>query len=108
MNNLSTNINTDLKRLTLLAWVFLNACAANPLQPERQSELADSKTNWTQCPEQRPEMCPQHYDPVCGYEFNPKDAAPGPNSQPKTYSNSCSACANAKIAGYKPGACPED
>jgi len=103
------NVTTELKWLTVLAWIFLNACAADT--PERETspqEPVELMANWSPCPEQRPEMCPQHYDPVCGYEIEPKDSDPGSESQPRTYSNGCSACANTRVVGYIPDACPED
>ena len=105
----SVDINTDLKPLTLLAWVFLSACTAEPPQQGKQSpKPAEPITGWVLCPEQRPEMCPQHYAPVCGYALNPEDADPEADSPTKTHSNSCSACANNKVVGYQPGVCPEE
>jgi len=103
------NVNTDLKQLTFLAWVFLSACTANtPGQERKPFEPAEPRANWSSCPEQRPEMCPQHYNPVCGYEVEPLNSNPDPEGPSKTYSNACSACANTKVVGYLPGACPEN
>jgi len=103
-----TNINTDLKRLTALTWFFLSACAADPSQPQKAPlEPTEANAGWSQCPDQRPDICPQHYDPVCGYAVKPEGADSGPEGQSKTYSNGCSACANTKVRGYTPGACPE-
>ena len=48
------------------------------------------------CPQERPEVCTQQYDPVCGV------TAPGEH---QTYSNACSACADDRVGGYLPGPC---
>jgi len=50
----------------------------------------------TPCTEPRPEMCTQHYDPVCGER---SDGSRG------TYSNACVACAEPRVASHRPGAC---
>lgn len=49
------------------------------------------------CQEPRPEICTMDYQPVCGY---------GDKHQ-KTYSNGCSACADASVLGWVQGACEE-
>ena len=101
------NVNTDQKRLIALAWVFLGACSAEPSRQTKQPELTLSGAHWTLCPEQRPQMCTQHYDPVCGYSFNP-NITTKPDSQSKTYSNSCSACSHVGVVGYETGACQKE
>ena len=50
----------------------------------------------TACPETRPEVCTQEYDPVCAQR---KDGSH------KTYPNGCSSCSDAEVVGYKAGAC---
>lgn len=49
------------------------------------------------CQEPRPEFCTMDYQPVCGY---------GDKHQ-QTYSNGCSACADASVLGWVQGACEE-
>ncbi|MBX3501090.1 MAG: hypothetical protein KF889_16745 [Alphaproteobacteria bacterium] len=50
----------------------------------------------TACSEPRPQICPQIYQPVCGYKAN--DAR-------HTYSNACTACADKQVVGHRPGPC---
>lgn len=59
--------------------------------------------NLTTCPEERPEMCTQQYDPVCGYFYNEDET----ESIKKTFGNGCSACADSNIEGYVDGECPK-
>lgn len=65
----------------------------------------------TTCPDQRPEMCTQQYDPVCGYWSEGVPCKPGVPCpaiaviKKKTYSNSCSACSDKKVRGYTKGQC---
>ena len=51
------------------------------------------------CADPRPEICTQHYDPVCATREDGSRA---------TYSNGCMACADLHVTGYVAGACPED
>ncbi len=52
----------------------------------------------TACPAERPMMCTMDYTPVCGLRGD---------TQTKTYSNGCTACADPEVISYLPGACPE-
>ena len=52
----------------------------------------------TLCVNPRPEVCTMEYDPVCAV------LADGGNA---TRSNACSACADAAVVSYRPGACEE-
>jgi len=68
----------------------LTACAGNSgTQPP--SDL-------TRCSEPRPEICTAHYDPVCGTLADGSTA---------TYATSCTACADAKVAGWIAGECAD-
>lgn len=49
------------------------------------------------CAEPRPQMCTMDYRPACGLRRD--------NSR-KTYSNACSACADAQVVSQSAGACP--
>ena len=49
------------------------------------------------CPEPRPEMCTQQYDPVCGHL---KEGGS------RNYSNWCTACSDISVESYSPGECP--
>lgn len=53
----------------------------------------------TECPTSRPQMCTMHYDAACGYHSV---------SSFKTYSNSCTACADSKVVAVVKGTCPAD
>lgn len=53
------------------------------------------------CPEQRPQMCTQQYDPACGY-FDPQEERESVNH---TYGNSCTACTHEEVIGFIPGEC---
>ena len=50
------------------------------------------------CQDPRPEVCTMEYDPVCAR------LADGGNG---TRSNACTACADAAVVSYRPGACEE-
>lgn len=58
--------------------------------------------NLTLCPEERPEVCTQQYDPACGYFFPDL----GDTRINHTYGNSCTACVDTRIKGYTSGSCP--
>lgn len=59
-------------------------------------EIKPDSTRGKACPEPRPEMGTQHYDPVCG-QFRVGDS--------KTYSNWCTACSDKAVESYVPGEC---
>lgn len=66
------------------------------------SQLREAE-NITACPEVRPEMCTQQYDPVCGYFSKKGETEP----TEKTFGNGCTACADANVEGYMGGECAE-
>lgn len=69
--------------------VLISACGGGATQNQENAVL---------CPDTRPMMCTMDYNPVCGLRQD--------NSN-KTYSNGCSACADATILSYTPGVCFE-
>jgi len=81
----------------------LTACASPTTQTKSKTE-----TNLTHCPEQRPQVCTMDYRPVCATRDTGIRCVttPCPSSEQITYSNSCSACADAKVIGYIPDECP--
>jgi hypothetical protein len=86
-----------LRRARTLAFVALTACVSvscSPSTDERDPRL--SEPGLTVCKEPRPQVCTAHYDPVCG--------SLGDGIY-KSYSNACSACSEAAVVGYRPGAC---
>ena len=70
--------------------VMLAAGCVTGQQPAEQA-------GYVACQAPRPEVCPMHYDPVCGER--------GDGSR-HTYSNGCQACADVAVVGYRPDACP--
>jgi len=76
----------------LLAGFIAAACA----QSAAVEATVSSDPGLVACEEPRPQLCTMQYDPVCGLTAN---------NQYKTYSNACSACSDASVSGYNPGAC---
>jgi hypothetical protein len=62
------------------------------------------------CPETRPEMCTQQYDPVCAKRDTGIRCVTTPceSSAWVTYSNGCSACSDPKVSAFKSGSCGGD
>lgn len=80
-------------RLTIvvMSGMLGTACPSSP--PEQATAPVP---RLTRCEDPRPELCTADYNPVCGL------LADGTY---KTYSNGCSACADAAVSGHRPGAC---
>jgi len=57
---------------------------------------AVTKEIMTACQEPRPQVCTQHYDPVCGRQGS---------DVYQTYANACTACSHAEVREYRAGAC---
>ena len=75
---------------TALLLVSLYACAGSaPLATGGEETL---------CVNPRPEVCTMQYDPVCATLADGSKA---------TQSNACTACADAAVVSYRPGACEE-
>jgi hypothetical protein len=72
--------------------VLLSACATTP--PDELAMTAAGQA----CEEPRPQVCTMDYRPVC---------ASLADGAVKTYSNGCSACADASVSSWTEGACPE-
>lgn len=62
---------------------------------------------YIECEEPRPEMCTQHYDPVCAQRDTGIRCVTTPcdSSEWRRYGNACMACADEKVYGYRPGDC---
>ena len=58
-----------------------------------------SSKNLILCPEVRPQICTQDYNPVCARQED---------GSWKTYPNGCTACGNPKVVGYGKGECKGD
>ena len=81
--------------LMLITACFLPllACSAKVGKNETQLDKIAKQI----CPEPRPEICTQQYDPVCGHL---KEGGS------KTYSNWCTACSDISVEIYSSGECP--
>jgi hypothetical protein len=81
----------------------LTACASPSIPTESKAT-----PELTLCPEQRPYVCTMDYRPVCATRDTGIRCitTPCPSSEQKTYSNACSACADAKVIGHIPDECP--
>jgi hypothetical protein len=64
----------------------------------------------TECADPRPQMCTMDYQPVCAQRDTGIRCVttPCPSSEWKTYSNSCGACSDANVSGYRAGSCDDD
>ena len=78
--------------IVLLVGVIAAGCAQTP----PAEETASAPPDLVLCEDPRPQICTAIYDPVC--------ALTADNSY-KTYASDCSACGDANVSGYIPGAC---
>lgn len=93
-----------LSALLLLASLAGAGCA--PTATGASAEVAfDGQIT---CLEPRPEICTRDYRPVCASRDTGVRCVTTPceSSEWQTYGNACSACAEPKVYGYVPGACP--
>lgn len=67
-----------------------------------------AKDGYQKCPTQRSQMCTKIYRPVCADVDTGIRCirAPCPTVEQRTYASDCTACADAKVIGHRPGACP--
>jgi predicted methyltransferase len=65
------------------------------------------KDGYVKCPERRSNMCTKIYLPVCADVDTGIRCirAPCPSVEQKTYASDCTACADTKVIGHRPGAC---
>jgi hypothetical protein len=85
--------------------MFIASCAAQQhVQPNT------NKAVFTQCSEQRPQVCTREYLPVCATRDTGVRCltTPCPSSEQKTYGNGCEACADKKVLGYIANACLQE
>jgi len=64
---------------------------------------------FTACePDNRPQVCNQHYQPVCGAVDTGIRCVTTPceSTEWRTYPNGCAACTEADVSGWRDGACP--
>lgn len=103
--------------LVSFAACVLVACGAatkpKSTEPDKPKSITTGPMGSTACQDPRPEMCMQLYDPACGYWHEGPVCKPGVPCpaiaiiKNKTYSNSCTACSDPKVKGFKKGACSQ-
>ena len=89
--------------LTMAMWITSTAggCAGEDrrTEPPTSGEIrreSPKPADATPCTDPRPEVCTQHYDPVCGERDD---------GSRQTYSNACAACADTRVGAHRPGDC---
>jgi len=80
--------------IAALALISVTACSSTA-----ETTPVERPADWTECTDPRPQVCTFHYLPVCGFDADGNQA---------TFGNDCSACADPKIIGHVPGACPDE
>lgn len=97
-------------RLPGFALLLFAACSTTqtpepePFQPEPSTQPS---VPISYCPEQRPEVCPLMYRPVCATRDNGVRCVTTPcdSSEQVTYPNGCAACADKRVFSYTPEHC---
>src|SRR5690554_3712510 len=115
----SARMTRAFRRVERVALLFLFGLLAACQSDSQPTPLAESlwPDNLQRCPDERPEVCTQQYDPVCGY-FHPAPKGDGLNSSKewatengsgatrrRTFGNGCSACLESDVVGFTRGAC---
>lgn len=75
--------------------LLLGACAAAPERSAPSAPYVDGRY-YVECELPRPEACPRHMEPVCGYNEAGREDYPNP----------CMACKDSRVHGYRRGECP--
>lgn len=97
-----------MKRIIALCVLALLAGCNNAPQSAAEQQPATNNANIQTCPETRSQMCTKQYAPVCATRDTGIRCikAPCPSTEERTYGNGCTACADEKVIGFIPGACP--
>ena len=98
-------------RWNLPLLLLLAACSQAPVASEPAPPPAQPKEEapvMVMCKDPRPEMCTQHYDPVCATRDTGIRCitTPCPSSEQKTMGNACTACSDPKVSSWTKGECP--
>jgi hypothetical protein len=94
-----------------LAALAATLCLGCPGHTPRPAPVdAELARDAIECAEPRSPICTQDYRPVCGLRDTGIRCVTTPcdSTEWKTYSNACTACSDASVARYRPGACDED
>lgn len=83
--------------------------SAPPAEPAPPAQGTSEGDGYQKCPAERSQMCTRIYRPVCADVDTGIRCvrAPCPSVEKKTYPSDCTACADAKVIGHRPGPCPE-
>jgi hypothetical protein len=81
-----------------------------PAVPRPEEVESRNRPLSKRCPETRPEACTKEYVPVCAKRDTAVRCVTTPCDSYEwvTYSNTCTACADADVSGFIPGLCEED
>lgn len=98
--------------MAVLLCLFISACQEKGSQ-ETAGEISqpeDAAQSLIQCPDNRPEVCTQIYQPVCGLVDTGIRCitTPCPSAEYKTFGNACTACSDKNVTGYSEGECPTE
>ena len=74
---------------------LMTGCVGPPGESIPSAPPVDGRY-YVACEAARPEVCPRHMDPVCGYSQGGR----------RNYPNPCLACADSRMNGYRRGECP--
>lgn len=100
------------------AWLLCSALLAagcpsasresEPPSLPRDSRAPSEAGEVAACPEPRPEVCIQIYDPVCAQRDNGVRCVTTPcdSTDPREYPNGCEACRDPLVVSYVAGPCP--
>jgi hypothetical protein len=82
-------------------------CAGDEEQVPQDNNTDGERLAFTQCGEDRPEICTMEYNPVCAEVDTGIRCikAPCPSTKQETFGSGCTACANSSVIGYWPGEC---
>ena len=95
----------------VVAKFLLFSCAAVLLACTTPGQsLPEARASAVKCEDPRPEMCTQHYQPVCATRDNGVRCVTTPcdSTETRTYSNGCMACADPAVYYYYEGPCEKE
>ena len=92
--------------LTALGLAACSGTTGDAADPAASGHAA----GYVECVVPRPEMRTKEYRPVCGLRDTGIRCVTEPcdSWETKTYSNACTACADAAVYGWRPGPCEEE
>lgn len=100
----------------VLCWasILIGGCQDKDLPTQKEEEQLLNQdgyaADFVHCPENRPDVCTQIYQPVCGLVDTGIRCitTPCPSVEKKTFGNACTACSDKKVSGYVEGECEKD